>query len=482
MKRTWWSLTLTLALLVGLLWTGATPVRGAGFIVDNGADDLLAHDATPGDCLCVDKGGACTLRAAIEEANACAGSDTITFQTAMSVYVDATEGALPQLNEAVTIDASSVWDTVNDAPGIMINGSGMSAWGLGLGANSCEIYGLYITAFNGGSAIYVFSASNTIGGTGDHQRNVLSGNGTGLTLTGSSAQSNVVQNNYIGLTPAGNTKNPNQTGVLITGGASGNTIGGDKASYANFISGNSGNGVMIEMSGTNNNWLGNNAIGLGADLITDLGNTGFGVRIQNGPNSTVIGGTDSGNWIVYNGNHGVTVASAGSNTQITYNIIGGNSGDGVSIWDTSGCAIGNNIVNGNGIAGVRVDGAAAAGNLIWPNSITGNGFKGITLQNGGNGNIAAPTITKATSLGASGSGACAGCTVAVYSDAGDQGQVYHGVTTAKSTGQWSYTGLLAGPNITATTIDGSNNTSEFSAPLAMVPTHIVFLPLVVRNR
>ena len=54
MKRTWWPIALTLALLVGLLWTGATPVRGAGFIVDNGADDLLAHDATPGDCLCVD--------------------------------------------------------------------------------------------------------------------------------------------------------------------------------------------------------------------------------------------------------------------------------------------------------------------------------------------------------------------------------------------------------------------------------------------
>jgi len=95
-------------------------------------------------------------------------------------------------------------------------------------------------------------------------------------------------------------------------------------------------------------------------------------------------------------------------------------------------------------------------------------------------NIAAPTIAKATSLGASGSGACANCLVAVYSDSDNQGQVYHGITTANSAGQWSYTGLLVGPNITATTIDGSGNTSEFSAPRVMVPA--VFLPLVVRSR
>ena len=478
MKRTWWSITLTLALLAGLLWAGATPTRGAGFVVVSNADDQWAHDVNPGDCDCGNTWDDCTLRAAIEEANACPGADTITFQTAMDIYLDTNEGALPQINEALTIDASSVW--AGDGPGVTIYGQNNNSWGLGIGADSCQIYGLYITGFKG-SAIYVFSASNTIGGSGAGQRNVLSGNSTGLTLIGSSAQFNAVRNNYLGLTPAGNTKNPNGTGLIVAGGASDNTVGGDHASQGNFISGNDGNGVRIQGAGSDGNRLANNAIGLGADKVTDLGNAGYGVWVDDGPINTVIGGAEGwGNLIVYNGNNGVTVSDASSYTQISYNLIGSNDQDGVSIYDTPGCLIQNNLINGNQIAGVRVDGAAAAGNLIWPNSITGSGFKGIRLQDGGNMNIAAPTITKATSLGASGSGACANCLVAVYSDSGNQGQVYHGIATANGAGQWSYTGLLVGPNITATTIDGSGNTSEFSAPRIVVPA--VFLPLVVRSR
>jgi CSLREA domain-containing protein len=44
------------------------------FTVDSTLD---AVDAAPGDGLCATGGGVCTLRAAIQEANALAGSDTI---------------------------------------------------------------------------------------------------------------------------------------------------------------------------------------------------------------------------------------------------------------------------------------------------------------------------------------------------------------------------------------------------------------------
>ena len=50
--------------------------RAANFIVDNTGDTA---DALPGDGLCDDGGGNCTLRAAIEEANALNGPDIIAF-------------------------------------------------------------------------------------------------------------------------------------------------------------------------------------------------------------------------------------------------------------------------------------------------------------------------------------------------------------------------------------------------------------------
>jgi len=445
-----------LALLVGM----PTPVRAAGFVVDETADDSNAHDVNPGDGVCADTWGSCTLRAAIEEANAHTGNDTITFSSAMTIIVDtAGVGSLPLLNETVTIDASNVWNTINNIPGVTIDGGGGSFTGLFLNSDSCQVYGLHITNF-GGNGIYVISGMNTIGGSGAGQRNVISGNDTGIRLAGNSAQSNIVRNNYIGLTPPGNTKNPNSTGLLITDGASNNTIGPD-----NFISGNTSNGIMIEKSDTDDNWVGGNAIGLATDLATGLGNGSNGVLIQTDPDNTVIGGaSSSGNFVAYNGGSGIYVTDAGSGTQISYNIIGSNSGDGVSIYGTTGCVISSNMIGSNTLAGVRVFGASAAGNLIWPNSISGNGGKGIYLLNGGNMSITAPTITSANQSGASGTSACPNCTIALYSDTDDEGYAYHGTATADGAGNWTYAGVLAGPNITATAIDGSGNTSEFSTP------------------
>jgi trimeric autotransporter adhesin len=50
-------------------------VNAATFTVNTTAD---TQDAAPGNGICADGGGACSLRAAISEANALAGADTIT--------------------------------------------------------------------------------------------------------------------------------------------------------------------------------------------------------------------------------------------------------------------------------------------------------------------------------------------------------------------------------------------------------------------
>ncbi len=462
-------------LLAASFWFGATPARGTGFVVNANFDDADAHDANLGDCLCADTYGWCTLRAAVEEANQCAGADTITFQSAMNINV--TQGSF-QLYETVTIDASSVWDAANNAPGVMINGGNGSFAGLYVDANSCQFYGLYITNF-GGAGILVYSASNWIGGTGAGQRNVLSGNRMGISLSGSSAQNNVLYNNYIGLTPAGDTKNPNDTGLYIGGdGAKDNIVGGSGAGQVNYIAGNTGDGVVIEGTGSDNNWLGGNVIGLATDLSTNLGNGTWGIHVRDWAANTVIGGaSNSGNVISYSAYSGISVQNA-SGTHITHNLISGNGSDGIDIADSTACVVSNNLIGANTLNGVRISGASAAGNLIWPNSIFNNGGKGIYLQNGSNMGISAPTISQASHSGASGT-VCAGCRVALYSDSADEGQIYHDIVQDDGTGHWTYSGLLYGPYVTATAIDGSGNTSEFSAPYT--PAYQVFVPVTTKN-
>ena len=60
-------------------------VIGATFVVNTTADTA---DAAPGDGACADSTGACSLRAAISEANALAGPDTITIRPVV-LYDDA---------------------------------------------------------------------------------------------------------------------------------------------------------------------------------------------------------------------------------------------------------------------------------------------------------------------------------------------------------------------------------------------------------
>ena len=62
------------ALVLAFLVTVAPHAGAAVFLVDSTADEV---DANPGNGICATLAGACTLRAAVQEANALAGSDTI---------------------------------------------------------------------------------------------------------------------------------------------------------------------------------------------------------------------------------------------------------------------------------------------------------------------------------------------------------------------------------------------------------------------
>lgn len=67
---------IVILLAAAVLFAPPRPAHAATFTVNSTAD---AVDASPGNGVCATAGGVCTLRAAIQEANALAGADTIVF-------------------------------------------------------------------------------------------------------------------------------------------------------------------------------------------------------------------------------------------------------------------------------------------------------------------------------------------------------------------------------------------------------------------
>src|SRR5262249_58506609 len=84
-------------------------------------------------------------------------------------------------------------------------------------------------------------SNNLIGGATAAARNVISGNGRGVSLE-FGASSNTIQGNYIGLNAAGTAKLANN-GAGVQLDATNNLIGGAVAGAGNVISGNASNGI-----------------------------------------------------------------------------------------------------------------------------------------------------------------------------------------------------------------------------------------------
>src|SRR5439155_10704273 len=95
-------------------------------------------------------------------------------------------------------------------------------------------------------------------------KNVISGNTSdGILIEGPTASSNAIKGNYIGLRADGTGGIANRgNGLVITGGAHDNLIGGTAAADRNFISGNSRNGISISGDNTTANLIQGNFIGL----------------------------------------------------------------------------------------------------------------------------------------------------------------------------------------------------------------------------
>ena len=278
------------------------------FVVNTAADS--------DDGLCSTAVSGCTLREAINAANANSGPDSINFNIpGPGVKTIQLASNLPFITSPVTIDgytqgvAAPNTLTVGDNALLLIelDVSAVSsagcciASGLRISGGNSTVKGLVINRFNGGgivligggsniiegnfigtdptgatalgfnSGVAISSNNNTIGGTTPAARNVLSGNTYGAQICCAGVTGNQVQNNYIGTNASGTGPVSNDFGVLILGAAD-NTVGGTLSTQSNVIAFNENLGISIGQNAINNAILGNSIhsnIGLGIDFGSD---------------------------------------------------------------------------------------------------------------------------------------------------------------------------------------------------------------------
>ena len=391
----------------------------------------------------------------------------------------------------------------NSSEGVRIQGSGTM---------SNTVFGNYIgtdaygTADlgNGGRGVFITSGAqnNTVGGTTNGERNIISGNElSGVSIVDDDTTGNHVWGNYIGTNISGTGVLSNgRHGVFIGGGAY-NTIGGDTDGNGkgNVISGNEWSGVWITGTETMSNTVFGNYIGTDAHGTAGLGNIWRGVFIGGGAQNNTVGGDMDGERNIISGNGGSGIVISGTGTignnvwgnYIGTNISGtevlSNTNHGVYITDgAQNNPVGpGNVIAHNGWDGVNVDGSSTTGNTITQNSIFSN-ILGIDLTGGANGGIAAPVIVTTTfgSVNIVGT-ACAGCTVEVFenTDTDGEGETYIGDTTADTSGAFTVTvSSLSHPYLTATATDAVSGTSEFSAVFtSTVTASKVYLPIILKN-
>lgn len=355
---------------------------------------------------------------------------------------------LPALDKGnLTIDAQDRRVTVNGT-------AAGSASGLLLTSSNNVVRGLSVVGFtSSGVTIRGGAKSNIIGGSravgmGPNGQGLRIANcgAFGVEISGLGTDSNSVKGCWIGLDAAGMAGIPNLAGVLIQDGAKTNVIGSTDPNEMNVISGNSFEGVTISGAGTDDNEILGNIIGFAA-VDSAVSQSGAMSRDSNPlPTRASIG----------NGSAGAFISKGTQGSKL------GGEEDGK----------GNTIAN-NGGSGLEVRTANTRRNAARKNRITRNQRGGITLFDGSNNGVTAPTFTSVAQLEntgtlsrgkvkvkVSGSAARDGV-VDIFGDDAGQGGLLVG-RAACVNGVWEaeieIDDLL---NLTATLTDLDGNTSPF---------------------
>lgn len=289
--------------------------------------------------------GDCSLRDAINAANASAGSDRIVFDlpTPGVQTINVAAGGLPAITGATDLDATTQ-PGFTAFPLVELNGAGAGAVsGLDVESAGTTVRGFIINGFNGFARAGVF--------------------------LGAGSSDSVVAGNYIGTSASGLTPAPNAFGVVVIG--PNNTIGGPAAPDRNVISGNSDTGVRIGYNGeltATGTTVQNNFVGVDAIGGTALGNGYIGID-DNGPGHQFIRGN------VVSANAQLGIHLGGSSNTVTGNVVG---------LDATGSHVLANAAGGifaSGSSGTTIGGTGGAATR---NIVSGNVGNGITVYGGSN--------------------------------------------------------------------------------------------------
>ncbi|MFK8103423.1 MAG: SdrD B-like domain-containing protein [Saprospiraceae bacterium] len=320
------------------------------------------------------------------------------------------------------------------------------------------------------------------------ERNLISGNGSGLRfLSSSNGTNNRIAGNFIGTDVTGNNALGNLTSGIELSGTFTNTIVGTNGDNINdlvernIISGNVDDGIRV--SDTNGHTIAGNYIGVGADGVSNVGNQKRGILLSLTASNNTIGFDPSmantnelevGNQIKNNNDAGIGHAGTGTQNRISRNQLANNAGIGIDLGYDSVTA----NDNGDGDTGANTllnfpvleSVVETGGNLV----ITGFAPSGATIEffradAGPNPNPLPGGFTTSFGEGAvylftaiEGSGNDTDGTLGSYVDDGT------GATSTKTQNRFEFiidtTGfnLSNGLNITATATDVNENTSEFS--------------------
>ena len=369
-RRTQW-------LLVGVLWGALAIVAGpevahAQFspsLTVNTSDDL--NDAS---CDAFH----CSLREAIEAANASPGHDLVAFAIpgpAPHSIKPLTE--LPAVTEAATLDATTE-PGYACAPVVEIDGTfAGAAYGLLVSAGPSTVRGFVINRFE--------------------QAGVLAFDG---------AAGSVIDTNFIGTDITGQLDRGNQgSGVEVVN--AGETRIGDPTEPCgrNVLSGNDGAGVIVRSNQVGVTPTGNriqhNLIGLAADGTTAVANAAAGISLEapgttvggTGAERNVVSGNDASGIAVFSNENtvqGNLVGTDAAGTSARPNVVGIDVNFGARNQIGGVAAGARNVISGNLGEGIKVTNARATGNVVEGNYIgvditgdadLGNGSRGVYVGN-----------------------------------------------------------------------------------------------------
>ena len=334
------------------------PAWSATFIVNSTAD---TPDDNPGNAICADASGNCTLRAAIQQANALAGSDAITLGTATYTLTGAAGDDLAlsgdlDITQNVTVTGTGTTNT-------FINGGSVDR------VFDIDPSGSGVTVTVSDLTI---QSGNVPGESGGGIRN----RGT-LSLTAATLSGNVTGIDGGGILNLGIL-------TLTSSTVSGNTATGDGGGIFN----GSGNTLTVTASTVTNNTTGTGSDGGGIfnagsatltnSTITDntSNDAGGGIFNATGATATINNATISNNTGTTGNGDGIF--NSGTAT-LTNTIVANNVGNNCSGGITSG---------GNNLDSANTCGFAAAGDVTNQNPLLG-----VLASNGG------PTQTRALSVG-----------------------------------------------------------------------------------